>query len=665
MISIIERFCKYYQKYNLYAESENAAEHLRDDGTYDDVNYSCESRSGWSLSNHMKYTAALALLYDRTKERSYAELANRSLAHWAKKDYRNSNWWHNDIGIPRMLMHTALFLGDALEKCNLEYVLSRLPDTVEEKWTGANKSWLAENVICKGLLMRDASMVREGSDIIKSTVFVSERGVEGVQRDCSFTQHGTQLYNHGYGCSFINNVMTWGYILCGSDFAFSDEEISVVTDLGLNGTYRMFRKDAMDFHPRSREIVRGVIGQPGSMEMHMPGLEILIELNTDPKNREMLLQVYNHIKTGERMPLLESNNMYHCVDYMTHVKERYYASVRWASDDVLGGDMEYGVPVNSENLLAGFAAYGGTCYMVSGKEYENIPPVWDWGLLPGTTTPHMDMPIEIGGRHESTFVGGVSDGSCGVIAADMHKSYDYNEKASFSGRCATFMFNDMIVHLGNSLVTDSKYDFNTCYNQCLLNGDVYADLKSVKEKCFTDKTVDSVYHDSIAYYNLDGAPLRMEACAKTGDWYRVYAASNVPQDLVTKDVFLLYRPQNKQGGSYAYAVVPGIDAEAYKSYTVDAHMLVISNNDVQAVYNTEDATVGAVFYNAGSFICKGTEISVDTPCMLMYNFKTETVYISSPEAKTQPVCVSVGIRSAEIAVGTDINEVGKTVSYLF
>ena len=665
MKGIIERFCKYYQKYNPYTESENATDHIREDGTFDDVDYTCESRSAWSLANHTRYAAALALLYDRTKDENYARLSNLALAHWAENDYRNSNWWHNDIGTPRLLMHTALFLGDKLEKSNLDYVLSRLPDTVEEKWTGANKSWLAENVICKGLLLGNTAMVREGSDIIKSTIFVSERGVEGIQKDYSFTQHGVQLYNHGYGLSFINNVMTWGYILFGSDFAFSDEEVSVVTDLCLNGTYRMFRKGAMDFHPRSREIVRGIIGQSGHMTMHIPGLEILLELNTDKEKTEKLTQAYKHIINGARMPLLEGNNMYWCVDYMTHVKEKYYASVRWASKDVLGGDMEHGVPVNSENLLAGFAAYGGTCYMVSGKEYENIPSVWDWGMLPGTTTPHMDMPIEIGGFHESTFVGGVSDGVNGVIAADMHKTYDVGEQASFSGKCASFLFDDVLVHLGNGLNTTSQHDFNTCYNQCLQNGEILVDGKAVKENNFTEKNVDSVYHDSIAYYNLDGAPLCMESGAKSGDWYRIYAASNVPQDKVTKDVFLLYKPQEKQNGSYAYAVVPGIDAEDYHTYDINAHIKVLCNDNVQAVYDTDNKILGAVFYAQGKCSCAETEIAVDAPCMLLYDFKSNTLSVSAPEPQKSEIIVTVGADSAQITVPTDACEIGKTVTYTF
>ncbi len=665
MKGIIERFCKYYQKYNPYTESENAAEHIRADGTFDDVDYACESRSAWSLANHTRYAAALALLYDRTKDDMYAKLSNLALAHWAQHDYRNSNWWHNDIGTPRLLMHTALFLGDKLEKSNLDYVLSRLPDTVEEKWTGANKSWLAENVICKGLLLGNAAMVREGSDIIKSTVFVSERGIEGIQKDYSFTQHGVQLYNHGYGLSFINNVMTWGYILFGSEFAFSDEEVSVVTDLGLNGTYRMFRKGAMDFHPRSREIVRGIIGQPGHMTMHIPGLEILLELNTDKEKTEKLTQVYNHMVNGERMPLLEGNNMYWCVDYMTHVKEKYYASVRWASKDVLGGDMEHGVPVNSENLLAGFAAYGGICYMVSGKEYENIPPVWDWGLLPGTTTPHMDMPIEVGGFHESTFVGGVSDGKSGVIAAVMHKTYDAGEKAAFGGRCACFMFDDVIVHLGNCLHSTSKHDYNTCYNQCLLNGDVLVNGYKATARGLTQGQVHSVYHDNIAYYNLDFSTLCMKCDSVSGDWYRIYSAANVPKEQVEKDVFLLYKPQDKQNGSYVYAVVPGIEPDAYKAYDIHAHIQVVSNDDVQAVYDADNRIFGAVFYNCGKCACGETEICVDAPCILMYDFGAKKVFVCAPEPKKPSIRVAINSMFADIVVPTKENERGKAVEYKF
>lgn len=665
MKKIIARLCAYNQKYKIYTQPEEAKLHIRADGTFDDVDYTCESRSGWSISGHLRYAASLALAYDETKDSEYAKLANDALADWAKKDYINSNWWHNDIGVPRMLMHTAIFLGDAIEKSNLDYVLSRLPDTVEARWTGANKSWLAENVICKGLLLGNAAMVREGTDIIKSTIFISPRGVEGVQQDYSFTQHGVQLYNHGYGLSFVNNSLTWGYVLFGSEFALTQEQLDVLTDLVLEGTYRMFRNNAMDFHPRSREIVRGIIGQPGWMNAHVPSLEILLELVKDAEKHTMLEQVYNHIKNGDRMPLLEGNNMYWCVDYMTHAQKHYYASVRWASEGVLGGDMQGGTPVNMENLLAGFAAYGGTCYMVSGKEYENILPVWDWGLLPGTTTPHVELPIEIGGVHESTFVGGVSDGGCGVIAADMHKSYDFEEKARFGGRCASFMFADIIVHLGNSCDSTAKQSMNTCYNQCLLNGDIYVDGTAVKEKYFTDKIVDSVYHGSIAYYNLDGSALSMDAGEKTGDWYRIYSASNVPEDKVSMDVFLLYKPHKKQNSSYAYAVLPGVDVETYQKYDVTAHVQILENADVQAVYNYDEDVTGAVFYTPGKFTCAGVEVCVDAPCMLLYDFKKECISITAPQPEKESIGVRIGEKCARIKVPTDAELRGKTVSFTF
>ena len=102
-------------------------------------------------------------------------------------------------------------------------------------------------------------------------------------------------------------------------------------------------------------------------------------------------------------------------DYTLHVRPGYTFDVRMVSART--ARCEYG---NGENLKGYFLSDGSTVISVTGNEYENIFPVWDWCKIPGTTCPQMDtIPrMEKTWTHlgESDFVGGVSDGDLGVVA---------------------------------------------------------------------------------------------------------------------------------------------------------------------------------------------------------------------------------------------------------
>ncbi len=666
VLTIRQRICTYYVESDSCIDVQTALKCIREDGSFDDVDYTCESRSRWRTSDHLKHTVALALAYEEGKDIKFARLANLALDYWRVHDFHNSNWWHNDLGVPQLLRKAALLLWDSLSDDNLAYVLSRLQEEIEPKWTGANKIWFAENVICRGVLSRNGTSIQKGKCYIEETAFISARGCEGIQPDYSFAQHGQQLYNHGYGFAYLGNITKWAYLLRDTAFAVEEKIVDMLTDYALQGSLKMCRCHRMDYQAQSREIVRGCIGLSGEMEVYVPVLDKLAVLQSDEHMKNMLLQARGHITEGKRMPDLEGNSMYYCLDFMTHTKEKYYTSVRWASREVLGGDAQNGVPVNLENLLDGFGAYGTCCYMVSGNEYKNIFPVWDWGHIPGTTTPHVELPIEIGAFQESTFVGGVSDGDHGVIAAEMHKMYTYDETASFAGKKASFLFENLIVHLGANIHTTSAHDLNTTYNQCLLNGTVYANGTPVKEKCFTGK-IASVFHDGIAYYNLDGAHLALDTRSKCGSWYKIYGAESTPREIVEKDVFLLYRPHIKTDDSYAYAVMPGLTLDEYRQADVNDKINILSNGYVQAVYSTEDNKLGAVFHTSGSICGAGIRIDADAPCILLYDKNIKTLYISDPEQRNAQIQICIetdGVtRAVCVSMPTAPEDKGKTVKY--
>ncbi len=83
--------------------------------------------------------------------------------------------------------------------------------------------------------------------------------------------------------------------------------------------------------------------------------------------------------------------MFYRLDFMSHSRDKFYASTRLVSRHTLGGDVcgsgDAMHIVNGENVLAGLMAYGTTLFLQSGNEYHNIYPLWDWGRLPSVTSP--------------------------------------------------------------------------------------------------------------------------------------------------------------------------------------------------------------------------------------------------------------------------------------
>ena len=71
--------------------------------------------------------------------------------------------------------------------------------------------WFAENVLVKAVMLKDEALLARGrACLLETTVVAQQPGVEGIQPDGSFAQHGMQLYNNGYGFSFYP-VLQNGY----------------------------------------------------------------------------------------------------------------------------------------------------------------------------------------------------------------------------------------------------------------------------------------------------------------------------------------------------------------------------------------------------------------------------------------------------------------------
>ncbi len=598
---------------------------LNDDGSFIGVDYADATRADWATIRHLDYVVILSFAY--LQDKSLGEYIKRTMGYWFKYDFKNPNWWYNELGAPQKLRIIMLNASDILGDVINAKILSRLNDDIRPIWTGTNRMWFAENVIFKGVLSDDEELIKKGISFMSETIFVSELGKEGIQVDASFAQHGMQLNNNGYGKEFVQNTAKWFKVFNGTKFAFPPEKIKIITDLYLNGTSKMGRYDAMDPSSQGREIVRCYRDKDGeinysSMLHYLDAAKALIECNTDSSIKDRLQKTIDFYLRKINDPFGDCNTAYPILKFMTHHRDGFYASVRMSSKDVKGGDAdgpkpEQG-PVNGENWLGGFCGYGVCVYMRNGREYDKIFPVLDWGRLGGTTTPHVELPTGHGVLSDTEFCDCVSNGRYGVSAADFKKTYDYGgETVSFGGKKAYFFFDECVFHLGADLHSNSEAEFITTYDQCNLFGEVLADGKIIEPNGeYVSLDCDVVCHNQKAYINLDAAPLRLRAGQAHGSYRRIMHSKSAPEGEVKQSTFTLIRPQTTD--SYIYAVMPNANITEAKQFIKRCPVKVIENSgNAQAVVYKN--TLYAVFYKPYKFEYDGTTFSTDGPRILIKN----------------------------------------------
>ena len=81
--------------------------------------------------------------------------------------------------------------------------------------------------------------------------------------------------------------------------------------------------------------------------------------------------------------------------------------------------------VNEEGRKSHHLADGMNLLYLTGNEYFDIFPVWDWTKVPGTTAEQGTLdtgePKPVGTRGKTSFVGAASDAACGLACMDLKR----------------------------------------------------------------------------------------------------------------------------------------------------------------------------------------------------------------------------------------------------
>lgn len=169
--------------------------------------------------------------------------------------------------------------------------------------------------------------------------------------------------------------------------------------------------------------------------------------------------------------------------------------------------------MNNENIKGYNLPLGATNIMTTGKEYDNIYPVWDWTRIPGTTAIGNQDKTSLEGYQigNNEFGGGVSDGVNGIIA---YKG-KYNE---LQANKAYFFFDNMMFCIGSDISYVQNDNVLTSVEQNLLNGEVIYNDGQEKQLSSNSnmqlKQLKWVYHNNTGYILEEQIMLLYKICLK-------------------------------------------------------------------------------------------------------------------------------------------------------
>jgi len=598
------------------------------DGSWADVDYDDESRTHWNPDRHLWHLLVAARAYRGQSslqgDPRLAECLRAGLQYWVDRHPVSDNWWYNVIAAPRGLSDILLLTADELEPELIEATAALVRESGFAR-TGANLVDEASNLLTLACATGDADLLRQAARHIAGEVRVTAD--EGIQADDSFYQHGPQNMVISYGQGFASDQAGFAELFAGTAFAYTDEQIRILSRFVLDGQQWFVRGRQIDYHAMGRGAFRG---GPGNHSWNAGGFARLCgRMATADPARAAEYVAFAARATGEAAPGSSGplgNKHYWRSDAMVHREAGWYASVRFHSTRVYATETR----TNRENLK-GYHLADGTYFLLRrGDEYHEIQPVWNYRRLPGLTCRDTRAPLPYGDRApragNTEFVGGASDGLYGVAVMDYDKEGVKAKKAYFFGRDGFACLGAGIEAARPSGVVERLERVLTTLNQCRLRGDVTAlgrdgDLREVPAGgAETSAEVVAIHHDDVAYVLWGTPSVGIQARQQSGSWREVEAAASdepVPQEVFTCWVDHGVAPS---GASYAYRVVPSVRRRELRAVAGDESVQILANTPgLQSVHDRDAALVQAVFHAPGELaVPEGVTLHVDRPCVLMW-----------------------------------------------
>ncbi len=624
---------------------------MNDDGSFNDINYDDLSRTaGFPQRYHTYNLVTLAEAYktkasDYYKSKKVKDAIVRGLKYWVDHDFFGDNWHNNQISTPTNLVNLMLLIGDEMPK-DLVDRAQPIIGRANMNASGARPS--GDRIVIASILAKNLLFIgdKEGFDdiirLIEGEVKFST-GSRGMQHDYSFHHRVDRVNNttsYGYG-KYANNFGEWSYYVAGTKYAFSQEKINHLVDYYLDGIYKqMVYGIYTDVSVKNRSISNQYSFKPASTVE----IERLL-LSTDYRKEE--LEEIIKLRKGEAEPSLAFSKFFWQTEHFVVQRPNFYTTVRMYS--TRNRNMEK--PYNGPGKTTHHRADGTNYLMLKGDEYHDIWPVYDWQKISGTTImqkPELYGPDEIQKDGLRDFVGAVTDGLYGAVAFDFKSPHDMLE-----AKKSWFFFDEEYVCLGTAINSDPDLPVATTINQVLLRSKVTIEqndqIQKVPSGSRALENVQWVHQDKIGYIFPENTPIHLSNQIEKGRWSDITDQKNISEEIVSKEVFMLWidHGNEPQNAAYSYIVVPDVTVEELKESSSNSRNIEIISNtsEVQAVKNNKLEICQIAFYRAGEVeISADVKVSMESQGMAMLKMQENRITaltVSDPSRKLNKVLLTV------------------------
>ncbi|GAB3414753.1 polysaccharide lyase family 8 super-sandwich domain-containing protein [Niabella aquatica] len=627
------------------------------DGSFSDIDYESQNRSGWPSRLHVDRLQDLARNYKKKGGPYYMSskilaIIHQSLQFWIDKKPVSSNWWYNQIGIPKALGETALLLEAELTQSEKAAVLSILQNA-RFGMTGQNKVWLAGNVFMRALLQDSALLAMKARDTIASEIRTDRE--EGIKPDQSFHQHGPQQQFGNYGMAFVTSMGFWGNVFANTQAAFDQNQLNILYQLLYEGYGRILWKGFLDVNALGRQFFNNAQLHKGLAAGQ--AIKNLADIDSLHQKNYFGLLANNFSQQPSVNTLLNGNYHFWLSDLTIHRTPNWMASVKMSSPRVQGAEA-----LNGDNLKGYYLADGATYVYVTGKEYENIFPIWDWRKLPGITAAYSNAPIPAlsynGYRNKNAFVGNVNNGNSGMTAMDF-------ERDSLIAKKLWIYTNSMMVCIGAGIHSNTPLPVYTTLEQKLSKGSYQVKkgntLQPISDTLLHLLQTDRIYHEKTGYINLGNAAtgFYVQQQKRKSSWSSIM--SIYPENFMHEgNVFTLWldhgiKPENEK---YAYVVLPDVAAEEFLKWRTGNVQILENTNEIQAVFLPETQTYYIALYHSGALVtAEGFSFSSRIPGLYQVkkNKKNFEVYVSDPARKYASISFSINNKKYSVSLPQGFN----------
>lgn len=630
-------------------------------GMWTDINYEDKKRSGWEPKLHAERILELVKLY-HSRQTSYyhspevEKVIHKALNYWFTAKPVCLNWWYNQIGIPKTLGTAFILFEEKLTPAEKQQAITVM-ENAKFGMTGQNKVWLAGNVMMRALLQNDYELVKMARDTIASEIVTG--GTEGIKDDWCFHQHGAQQQFGNYGLSFVAGMSFFSGLFSGTSLAFDDNQLSILNTLIDKGYRWVIWKGMMDVNALGRQLFHHAPVHK-ALSLAFAASELGGGESAECKTVAAALLRDNY--PAPAVNELTGNKHFWQSDYTIHRRPSWMASIKMASDRIIGVEM-----MNGDNMQGYYMADGATYIYKDGKEYLDIFPLWDWRKLPGVTAFEDDAPMPLiksyRPRNKGTFVGAVSDGKQGMTVMEL-------ERAGVKAHKAWICTDDFILCLGAGIQADSNLVVTTSVEQCHKNGDLLfwdkGKWSSVHTKQSAPEGEQRFFHDKTGYIIWGNQnEVVAETAERTGRWYDVmqmYTPQEVKGEVAT--IYLKHGVAPKQG-TYQYLILPEKNKEDVETFNLSDIRILRNDAAVQAVYTGKYETCWVAAYQPVQLtVTSGLTLDIRTPGIYMiYKKETELYEINYADPTQQRVEAEFELNHKQIRISLpDGSEKGKTAS---